>query len=419
LPSRSPDRRRLVAAALVALTVTVAGLAGCDRSDRGDGAERAGASEEPVARTSRAGSTVLAAEAPPLTAGAAPDLTGYVVTYRIDDYAAGGHITTTDVIRVDRPFRGRLDSYAGTEPSGPLVGGQVTVFGNLSVPTVGERPSLTLPVPPDIAGNDLRPLPMLEWATERGYLDRRERRSVLGRPCTVYRAGEPVSAGLVTPLADGDEGLRNHADACFDDVGLLLEEVWVREDRVLRRKVAVDLDAGPSLGDADFPLSERVASEADGATRLREADPTSRPEGRFWVLDSPPEGFGAPRRYVVVIPDEQTEGGAAQRDPRKRIVTVADVYVRGVDVLIVDQGGSVSTAQQRPVPPAVPRVEAGALAAEGEVGILPGFRTSEVRAALPGGRFVRVVGTLSPDELVAVAGRLRPEEGGTGIRYLG
>lgn len=385
---------------------------GCDSSTSKEPEREVARQGRPAMSAQRAGSKLLVEDAPPLVVADEPS--SYRITYRLEDRAAGGLVITTDDVRVARPHRGRLESFAGApDDRGELVGGQVSDLTRLSVPSVGSRPALTIRIPPDIAGNDLRFGAILEWAVGQGFLQRRERRSVLDRPCTVYRAGEPVTAGVLTPLLPGVEGADNYADACISDRGILLEEVWVTDGKVLRRKLAVALDEGASLDEADFPISDRVLPEAEGATTIRAVEPASRPEGPFWVLDAPPAGFVGPQRFVVVVPDDSTDRGDAPPDRRKTMASVVDLYVRGVDLLVVDQGGTIGSVQRRGVPEAAPRATAGAL---GEVGIIPGFRTVEVRAALSGGRFVRVVGTLPPDELVAVAASLRLEPGGgTGV----
>ena len=395
----------------------LAATAGCDGDDGGDGGDKGAAADgagaarggRPDVASARDGSILVADDAPPLVVDDQPQT--YRIVYRLDDHAAGGHVVSTDVLEVDRPLKGRLRSYAGApdeRDEDEIIGGQVSVLTRLSVPEIEGRPAVTIRTPPDLAGNDLRFGPVAEWAVEQGFLERRERRRVLDRECTVYRAGDPVTAGGLTPVSpDGED----YADACVDDRGLLLEELWVTGGKVLRRKLAVAVEEDVAFTDADFPISDRVIDDPERSTTVRAVEPSSRPEGEFWVLDAAavPEGFVGPQRFVVVMPDDSTDRGDAPPDRARTLASVADIYVRGVDVLVVDQGGTIGSVQRRAVPAAAPRATAGAL---GEVGIIPGFRSLEVRSARANGRFVRVAGTLPPDQLLAVAASLRLEAGG-------
>lgn len=410
---RSTSRLRSRRAESLLLVVAVLAAAACDGDTTGDNgaAPKPGRPDEASART---GSVLIAVEAPPLEVGEQPQ--SYRIVYRLDDYAADGHVVSTDVVEIDRPLRGRVQTYAGApDERDEVIGGQVSVLTRLSVPEIGGRPAVTIRTPPDLAGNDLRFGSIVEWAVEQGFLDRRERRRVVDRECTVYRAGDPVTAGSLAPLAKGTEGERDHADACVDDRGLLLEEVWVREGRLLRRKLAVEVEEEVTFSDADFPISDRLLDDPEKSTAVRAVEPTSAPTGPFWVLDPAalPPGFVGPQRFVIVMPDDSTDRGDAPPDRGRTLASVADIYVRGVDVLVVDQGGTIGSVQRRGLPASAPRTTAGDL---GEVGIIPGFRSVEVRAALSNGRFVRVAGTLSPDELVSIASSLRLDpEGGDGV----
>ena len=404
------------AESLLLAVALLAAAAGCDGGDDGDKGGAPARRGRPEVSSARQGSTLVAEETEPLVVGEQPQ--SYRIVYRLDDYAAGGHGVSTDVLEVDRPLRGRVRSYEGPpderDEDAEVIGGQVSVLTRLSVPEIEGRPGVTIRTPPDLAGNDLRFGPVVEWAVSQGFLERRERRRVLGRECTVYRAGDPVTAGVLTPVSSEAEG-GDYADACVDDRGLLLEELWVTEGLVLRRKLAVSVEEDVAFTDADFPIAERVMDDPDRATTVRSVEPSSRPAGEFWVLDPAalPEGFVGPQRFVVVMPDDSTDRGDAPPNRARTLASVADLYVRGVDVLVVDQGGTIGSVQRRGVPEAAPRATAGAL---GEVGIIPGFRTVEVRAARSNGRFVRVAGTLPPDQLLAIASSLRYEtEGGTGV----
>jgi hypothetical protein len=115
----------------------------------------------------------------------------------------------------------------------------------------------------------------------------------------------------------------------------------------------------------------------------------------------------------VIPPQPQAEA-----DPTigsNQLAGTADVYERGADVFLVDQGATLRGADAFKPDPANPRTDLGPRLGRGEV--LIGPRGNEVRVAMKGGRYLRVYGTLPVGELAALAGRLQPVEG-TGLAYL-
>jgi hypothetical protein len=94
----------------------------------------------------------------------------------------------------------------------------------------------------------------------------------------------------------------------------------------------------------------------------------------------------------------------------EQVAAVTDVYVRDIDLIVVERGGTVGgTPALAPVPGAS-AVDAGAL---GRAELALGFVTNEVRVSQPGGHYVRVAGTVPPATLLAVARALHVVEGGT------
>src|SRR5206468_3371693 len=99
----------------------------------------------------------------------------------------------------------------------------------------------------------------------------------------------------------------------------------------------------------------------------------SRTPGSFWELGSPPRGFSYRDRYAVVPP----QGAIA--DPRQRssvIATVDDIWVKGPDVLIVEQGGTLGGTAPFARDPNARRLRVGVL---GRGELIYGLRSSEVR----------------------------------------
>ena len=82
---------------------------------------------------------------------------------------------------------------------------------------------------------------------------------------------------------------------------------------------------------------------------------------------------------------------------------MVDVYVRGADYLVIDQGGTLEGAQPFEASPLGRPADLGALGM-GEV--IPSLRATDARVTAKG-KYVRVAGTLHPDDLVALAKQLR------------
>lgn len=120
-----------------------------------------------------------------------------------------------------------------------------------------------------------------------GLVEQRGTEEHLGRTCTVYRTGQPPSAGEATAPSDAE-----HTDLCIDSAGLVLHEVWQIGGSVVVERTASTLELEPEIDPAIFepgPLVEdaealsrlfaTIAVEADEETidRLRTVVP--RPEG--------------------------------------------------------------------------------------------------------------------------------------------
>jgi hypothetical protein len=346
------------------------------------------------------GGTDLAREGSTVVEGAGPlrpadPLLAYRITYRVDNYAGGDHIVTTDELIVRRPFESRLRAKAGAPPGGAVQSTTTSNFGVLQSSSPNAVAFSTF-VPPGVAGGDLRFDAALEALVQQGAFERRERRQVLGRDCQVYRTGEPVGTGRLVKPAD-----REYADECIDATGLLLEEVWVLDGAPIRRKLAVAFDGRPRL-DADafaieaapLPLEQRGAA-------VIELTADSRPPATFWELGAAPTGFSHRGRYRVV----SAMPGAAPGTAALATDSVVDVFVDGPALLLIEQGASPPTDDTQ-----------GRVVKVGELGqgrLTAGVLGSEIVARPDAARLVRIVGTLAPDELVRIAAALRPGPAGT------
>ena len=376
--------RRLGAIALV-----LAVLVGC-------GGGGGGGDDHAAPRTTvtigRAGSTRVHTTAH-VTIGAPPDT--YEVRYRIEEVHDDKPESSTARLLVDEPFRSRLEIRRGTTLVSLRVadlhylGTRTSTGSNVLTPAPG--PAVDA-VRPDLIVHD-----------ESGDV-----RRIAGRTCEMHQLGSALLDGDGTFTAGDD------VDVCVDERGLILEQLERVDGELTRRWIATSVDTAPSATDADFHLAGVKARPAKaGGGSVQDIEPTTAPPGSFWQLDAPPPGFTRLGRYAVVPPQ-----GADPDDEKTRAQVVAgvvDVFVRGSDTVVVNQGGTLGH-----VPPPLPPVTGSAGV---DLGVLAKAASSyatpwgaEVRALIPPGRYVLVGGTLPASDLADVARRLH-EIQGQGITY--
>lgn len=419
---RRRPRRTRVAAALLAVFVLVSGLAAGLVAD-GDGVSPGAEAEQPPAEPTvqtvpspedidRVGSREIDGAPVTIASGLVP--ASYRIEYRVETYAGGDDVVSTEVLEVERPFLSRVELRRGPPPGDHLLSSRTASFARFRISS-GEQSSV-LAVPPALAASDLRVDVALPTAVDRGLVEVREQREVAGRRCQIHRAGGPASTGELIPRG-AVEG--EYADLCVDAAGLLLEELWVQDGEVLRRRVAVEAELAPTFSRDHFTVgAPDPISFEDGGGSTRPVDPTTRPAAGFtWELpEELPEAlddFERLGRYAVVPPRLEQQLDPA--DPnRRRTAGVVDVWVRGIDTVFVDQGGVRGSEPAFDPHPHGEEVELGRLDL-GEQFL--DLRANEVRTAHTDGSFVRVYGTLPLAELVEVARSLRPAEG-EGLRYL-
>lgn len=274
---------------------------------------------------------------------------------------------------------------AVTRPFSETVGASVRSLGfQADSADADSRVVLLRPVP-----NDQRP---------RVYppVDAPERfRRVLGQTCRDYRVGK--------------------ASYCVNSNGVVLASNDGTRVEIARHLQLLEPPAPPS------ELTSKLAGGFNDPNRgsLRPIDPTASAPGAIdWSLPRPPAGFTLVGRYAVVA----LTAAVLARNNRKIAAGIVDVYVRGIDSVIVDRGGRLDSSDVTDEdlgPLTNPReVELGELGA-GQVGIggLGPFSYREVRAVPAKGRYVVVAGTLPADELVTLARSLQPKPG-TSLKYL-
>ena len=318
----------------------------------------------------------------------------YTIDYRTQYADAPPHDERLEVVR---PLRSHVTD--GTIE-------RVSDLGWLATGSAGSA-WLRMEVPIAPAVGDIRPLVVLDGAPD-GVFERRGTRTVAGRECQLLRFGGPVSSGVLTPVgtAPGE-----YADVCIDADGLVLAETWVIDGDEVRSRVATAVSEGPVDPDR-FSLPDHVTelSPDDGGGAVAPVDATADPGfAEYWRPGAVPAGFHPLGRWAVVPPrvgEMQPPGAGRASD----VALITDVWTRGADLLVIDQGatrnGAAAPWDDRPV---IDHVELGDL---GAASVVWDLRMSEVRVLRPDGGFVRVAGTLRPHDLVDVARHLYLDSGG-------
>lgn len=348
----------------------------------------------------RSGSVLVDAEPDePLAIERTP--VSYRIVHRVETPSDGDVVVTTDELTVRRPFDSALRSYAGG--SGKRDEGEqsrtVASFGRLLIG--GGEDALVLANPPAVSPSDIRLAPVLEAALGEGLLELGERREVLGRECQVYRSADPLGTGKLS--APTPEEL---TETCMDASGLVLEEVLTVQGEILFRRVAVEVDESPELSDEDFAIAPAPLDIDQGGGSVLRMEDGSRPPVPFWTLATVPDGFRACGRFSVIPPQPETTNDPFKRDLLRS--STVDVYVRGPDVVLLEQGGTLGGTHpfqlgDRPV-------DLGPL---GTGDIVLGTQGNAVRALLDRGRYLRLEGTLPVEQLTELARSVEQVDGGT------
>ena len=376
----------------------------------------AGGSDESAAdrlRADRAGSVSLGRFPSPLLPSRVPE--SYRISYRVADTATDVGDMTTEEVKVRRPFDARIVVRDANADAGNVRTERLTVLTTLAAKSSDGRWT-AFSIGPNLATSDLRFGPALDQAIEEGDIEVRERRRVLGRECQVFRAGSTLAAGILTPY---ERGARDFADVCVDEAGLVVEEVWTLDGKRVQRRVAVEVDEDVAFDDDDpafrLPANVSRVSAASGGGSARKLAEGSLPPGAFWDVGAGglPEGFSPLGRWAVVTPNIEVMRDPTQASVPKTASSVSSVWVRGADLLVVDQG-VVSGSAGLPSPTTSRPVDLGGLGL-GEA--FTDFRTNEVRVSTGrAGEFVRIYGTLPLPLLVEVA-RAMTVVPGNELRY--
>jgi len=338
----------------------------------------------------------------------------YHVTYLV---TSAGTALTTEQVWVHGPFES-VDVTRGGPPPGASA--SLTIVNRLGAQVLqaGGAQATLLRVPAAVSSQAVRADVFVPSALRAGRLRFIRWQTVVGRRCAVLRGAGSLRSGPLPALTSS----ATHTDTCIDAAGLILRETTVTNDHVTtdRRAVAVSVGAA-SVPDPPFTLAGAPTPFDQGGGAFTALTFASRPPGGSWALLHPPAGFRWTGRYAVVPPQPQAFAGGSNGAPSaglpsSLVTEIDDVFVRGSDAIVLQQGSSIGGATFNP-PARSDAVDLGALGA-GQ--LLYAANASTVTAEPGGGkRFIRLSGTLPPDVLVSLARSLVPQPSGTLQRVSG
>lgn len=331
---------------------------------------------------------------PPVEGTEAPD--AYRIVYRVttpDSTSLEEHV-------VRRPFLAHVVQRSN--------GGQVTAerWSDLGVLVTRSQgaPAVAITTAIAPAASDLRPDHLADRLVAAGRLEVHEERiDVHGRTCRLMdEAGEAATAEP-GPVDAGNLGsVPLLVSRCVDDQGLVLEERWTTVDgtRVLTKR-AEELQLGDDVPEIVLPDAEALPdSQGNGA--IEEVDAAEPPPFLERFELPAPEGFTFVGRYAVVPARVSTSADPAALDVGLALYT--DVWRRGPDLLLLDQGAT--TGAPAPFPPDT-RIGETDLGELGTAEVASDLRSAEVRLTRADHGFVRLAGTIPPTELVLLARTLQ------------
>lgn len=343
---------------------------------------RSTADDRPVAAPATTVPPTTTTEAPPTTttAPAAPVSVEDLVAagpaidppqaYRISYDVVENGLARTEEWTVRRPYESLVTSTRG----GDLISGSATSLRRLQT-YLPDRAGW-LPIQPELhrAAYDQHPGAGVASMGALGLVEVRGEEEHLGRSCTVYRTGQPPTAGTVTPPSDGE-----HTDVCIDAAGLVLRERWEIGGAVVAERTATALELEPEVDTASFD----PGPEVEGAEELSRVFSTIAVEADAETLERLETVVPVPAGYVddgAVF--RAADGGGGSNPGSAEIVRF---YSSGLSLLevaevFVDGDADLTTSGAVPVD----------IDGYGEVWFVPGFRTSALRARTADSSYVEL-----------------------------
>lgn len=311
--------------------------------------------------------------------------TDYRIVYRLTTPDA----VTEEELVVHRPFGAHVINRDG---DGAVTAERWSSLGRLVTRSQGAE-AVRIDTAVATSASDLRPERFAGPLIEAKKATRAATESsVGGRRCRT------VTETSTVPSASGDT-LPVTIDRCVDAVGLVLEERWTTQagDVVLTKRARV-LELGDDVPELDVPDAAPL-SDAAGNGAVREVGADEPPPFAETFALEVPDDFTFVGRYAVV-PARFSSGVPGGEVPPTDVALYTDVWRRGPDVVLLDQGAT--KGEPAPFNPntRIGTVDLGPLG-QGELGV--DLRGGEVRLTRPDSGFVRLSGTIPLDELIALA----------------
>ncbi len=254
----------------------------------------------------------------------------------------------------DLPDRRRERAAAVGEPLGeqvrsaPRQGRAVRTGGGIR--EAGERepgePRSVLVLGPTLPASDLRFEHVLAPAVAAGRLEKREVRRAPWAAMSDLPVGRLSQCERHRPSDRRRLGRQLHRRRWTPPRGGL---VLTRGGD--RPPVAVQVNETVKIPEEVFALGEASIPASKGGGSMRRLKDGSTPPGPFFVADAIPEGFVLRGRYSVIPPQPENFGEDPEREDFRRAM-VSDVYERGNDVLVLEQGATFAGHRpSRPTPP--------------------------------------------------------------------
>lgn len=278
--------------------------------------------------------------------GAAPAEHSRRVVYRVEDLTGSSPRTTTQVVEVASPYRARLLTREGATS----LGGLAWDVDHTYLVGADGAVSVIAAVAPQFAGASLNLGVALASAQRHALVVRGGSARVGGRDCALWSSKDPLDSGPVQPPAGGDVTV-----SCVAANGLLLDEQWSLKGKVVRRRTATQVEAGPSLaGGALLDGRTPGPATAQAVEQVKQVSLATLVHALGVPSPAAPVGLRFDRSVAVIQSGAagavDVEGGVFAWTDGKRLVVLR--LERGLTrrLSVPDEGVAVARGRLSPVP---------------------------------------------------------------------